>query len=146
MVLRRGGRGKDRKVQVLGKVQLFSECNAKELSRIASLVDEIEVDKGAVLTREGVPGREAFIVSSGKAKATLRGKKLGSIAAGDVIGEMSLLDNEPRSATITAETDMVLFVVDSRSFWGLCEEAPSVARKIMKAMAQRLRRVEGAPI
>jgi CRP-like cAMP-binding protein len=146
MVLRRGGRGRDRKVELLGKVQMFSECNAKELSRIASLADEIEVDKGTVLTREGVPGRECFIVSSGKAKCTLRGKRLATYGPGDVFGEMSLLDNEPRAATITAETDMVLFVVDSRSFWGLCEEAPSVARKIMKAIAQRLRRVEGAPV
>jgi CRP/FNR family transcriptional regulator, cyclic AMP receptor protein len=143
MPLRRGG--SDRKVQLLGRVPLFTECSQKELSRIASLADEIEVDKGTVLTKEGLPGRECFVVSEGKAKATLRGKKLASYGQGDVFGEMSLLDNEPRSATITAESDMVLFVVDSRSFWGLCEEAPSVTRKIMKAIAQRLRRVEKAP-
>jgi CRP-like cAMP-binding protein len=59
---------------------------------------------------------------------------------------MSLLDNEPRAATVTAESDMVLFVVDARSFWGLCEQAPSVTKKIMKAIAQRLRRVEKAPM
>lgn len=143
MVLRRG---RDRKVELLGKVQLFSECNSRELSRIASLADEIEVDRATVLTREGVPGRECFIVASGKAKCTLRGKRLATYGPGDVFGEMSLLDNEPRAATITAESDMVLFVVDSRSFWGLCEEAPSVTRKIMKAIAQRLRRVEKAPM
>lgn len=143
MPLRRGG--SDRKVQLLGKVPLFAECSQKELSKIASLADEIEVDKGTVLTKEGMPGRECFVVSEGKAKATLRGKKLASYAPGDVFGEMSLLDNEPRSATITAESEMVLFVVDSRSFWGLCEEAPTVTRKIMKAIAQRLRRVEKAP-
>jgi len=143
MPLRRGG--SDRKVKLLGQVPLFSECNQKELSRIASLADEIEVDKGAVLTKEGMPGRECFVVSEGKAKCTLRGKKLASYGPGDVFGEMSLLDNEPRSATITADSDMVLFVVDSRSFWGLCEEAPSVTRKIMKSIAQRLRRVEKAP-
>ncbi len=144
MPLRRGG--SDRKVQLLGKVDLFSECNQKELSRIASLADEIEVDKGTVLTREGLPGRECFIVSSGKGKCTLRNKRLATYGAGDVFGEMSQLDNEPRAATVTAETDMVLFVVDSRSFWGLCEEAPSVTRKIMKAIAQRLRKVEKAPM
>ena len=137
-------RGADRKVQMLSKVPLFSECNQKELSKIASLADEIEVDKGAVLTKEGMPGRECFVVSKGKAKATLRGKKLATYDSGDVFGEMSLLDNEPRSATITAESDMVLFVVDSRSFWGLCEQAPSVTRKIMKSISQRLRRVEKA--
>jgi CRP-like cAMP-binding protein len=144
MPLKRRG-SSDRKVQLLTKVPLFQECNAKELSKIAALADEIEVDKGAVLTKEGQPGRECFVVSEGKATAKLRGKKLASYAPGDVFGEMSLLDNEPRSATITADTDMVLFVVDSRSFWGLCEEAPTVSRKIMKSIAQRLRRVEKAP-
>lgn len=143
MVLRRGG--KDRKVQLLGRVPLFGECNQSELRKIGSLADEIEVDKGTVLTREGMPGRECFIISSGKAKCTLRGKRLATYGPGDVFGEMALLDNEPRAATITAESDMVLFVVDGRSFWGLCEEAPSVTRKIMKAIAQRLRRVEKAP-
>jgi CRP/FNR family transcriptional regulator/CRP/FNR family cyclic AMP-dependent transcriptional regulator len=143
MPLRRGG--SDRKVQLLGKVPLFTECTQKELSKIASLADEIEVDKGTVLTKEGMPGRECFVVSEGSAKATLRGRKLAAYGPGDVFGEMSLLDNEPRSATITAESDMTLFVVDSRSFWGLCEEAPTVTRKIMKAIAQRLRRVEKAP-
>jgi CRP-like cAMP-binding protein len=145
MPLRRG-RGSDRKVQLLSKVSMFSECNTKELARIASLADEIEVDRGTVLTKEGLPGRECFVVSSGKAKCTLRGKRLATFGPGDVFGEMALLDNEPRSTTITADTDMVLFVVDSRSFWGLCEQAPSVARKIMKSMSQRLRRVEKAPV
>ena len=137
-------RGADRKVELLGKVPLFSECSQKELSKIAGLADEIEVDKGTVLTKEGMPGRECFVVSEGSAKATLRGKKLASYKPGDVFGEMSLLDNEPRSATITADSDMVLFVVDSRSFWGLCEQAPSVTRKIMKSISQRQRRVEKA--
>ena len=137
-------RGADRKVQLLGKVPLFSECSQKELAKIAGLADEIEVDKGTVLTKEGMPGRECFVVSEGSAKATLRGKKLATYKPGDVFGEMSLLDNEPRSATITADSDMVLFVVDSRSFWGLCEQAPSVTRKIMKSISQRLRRVEKA--
>lgn len=137
-------RGADRKVDLLGKVPLFSECSQKELSKIASLADEIEVDEGAVLTKEGMPGRECFVVSEGSAKATLRGKKLASYGPGDVFGEMSLLDNEPRSATITADSDMILFVVDSRSFWGLCEQAPNVTRKIMKSISQRLRRVEKA--
>jgi CRP-like cAMP-binding protein len=146
MPLRRGRGGSDRKVELLGKVPLFSECNSKELSRIAALADEIEVDRGTVLTKEGLPGRECFVVSSGKAKCTLRGKRLATYGPGDVFGEMALLDNEPRAATITADSDMVLFVVDSRSFWGLCEQAPSVARKIMKSIAQRLRRVEKAPV
>src|SRR5436305_1523823 len=83
----------DRKVELLSKVSLFGECNARELSRIAALADEIEVEKGAVLTKEGMPGRECFVVSEGKATARLRAKKLASYGPGDVLGEMAPPDN-----------------------------------------------------
>ena len=93
MPLKRGS--SDRKVKLLSNVSLFHECNAKELAKIAALADEIEVEKGTVLTKEGSPGRECFVVSKGRATAKLRGRKLASYGPGDVFGEMSLLDNEP---------------------------------------------------
>ena len=100
---RRGGA--DRKVELLGRVPLFSECSQKELSRIASLADEIEVDKGAVLTKEGLPGRECFVVSEGKAKCTLRGKRLATYGRRATCSVRCRCSTTSRaSATITAET------------------------------------------
>jgi CRP-like cAMP-binding protein len=133
------------KVKLLKSVRLFSACNDRELGRIASLVDEVKVEPGRVLTKEGAPGGEAFIIADGKATATLRKKKLGTLSEGALFGEMSLLDHGPRAATITAETPMHLLVLDPRSFVALLDEVPSVARKILRVLAERLREVEKAP-
>ena len=133
------------KVDVLQNVWLFSACSNKELSRIASLVDEAEVPKGATLTKEGATGREFFAIVDGKATAKLRGKKIASYGPGDIFGEMSLLDQGPRSATITADTPMHLYVLDARSFGTLIEKHPAVARKILRVLAGRLRKAEKAP-
>lgn len=133
------------KVQLLKQVGLFSACTTKELSKIAALADEVSVPAGAVLTQEGKPGREFFAIVDGQAKVTLRGKKLNTLGPGSFFGEMSLLDQSPRSATVTAITPMKLMVLDARNFSTLLDQAPSVSRKILRGMAQRLREVEQAP-
>jgi CRP/FNR family transcriptional regulator, cyclic AMP receptor protein len=136
-------KSKDAKVELLRGVPLFSACSKRELSRIASLADEIEVPKGRVLTREGDPGRECFVVIDGRATVTVgdRGRVV-RLSPGACFGEMSLLDQRPRSATVEAQTDMRLLVLDSRSFSSLIQEVPSVARKVLVAMAGRLRAAE----
>lgn len=136
---------KGKKVDVLKNVALFSACTNRELTQIASLVDEIEVDKGEQLTTEGGPGREFFAIVDGKAKVTLRGKELANLGPGQFFGEMSLLDQEPRSATVTAATPMKLYVLDARRFSTLLDKHPAVARKILRGLAQRLRAIEQAP-
>jgi CRP/FNR family cyclic AMP-dependent transcriptional regulator len=137
--------GKNRKVDLLAGVSLFSQCSRKELTHIASLADQLDVDAGAVLTKEGEPGRECFVVIDGEAGATLRGKKLATLGAGSIFGEMALIDRSPRSATVTATTPMQLLVLGSSQFWSLMDDHPSVARKVMRALAERLRAVEQAP-
>jgi CRP-like cAMP-binding protein len=136
---------KSSKIDLLKGVRLFAACNDKELGRIASLVDEIDVQPGRVLTEEGTPGGEFFVVADGKATATLRKKKLATLGPGAFFGEMSILDHGPRAATITAETPMHLLVLDPRGFVSLLDDVPSVARKIMRVLAERLREVEKAP-
>jgi CRP-like cAMP-binding protein len=108
-------------------------------------VDEAEVPKGATLTKEGATGREFFAVADGKATAKLRGRKIASYGPGDFFGEMALLDQGPRSATITSDSPMKLYVLDARSFSTLIERHPAVARKILRGLAGRLRKAEKAP-
>ena len=136
---------KTSKIDVLQNVWLFSACTSKELGRIASLVDEAEVPKDAVLTKEGASGREFFAVADGKATGKLKNKKIASFGPGDFFGEMSLLDQGPRSLTITADTPMKLYVLDSNSFSTLIDKHPAVARKILRGLAGRLRKAEKAP-
>jgi CRP/FNR family transcriptional regulator, cyclic AMP receptor protein len=135
-------RGRDAKVELLRGVSLFSACSKRELTRIATLADEIEVPEGRVLIRQGEPGREFFVIVDGRAKVSIRGKRTRTLDAGSAFGELSLFDHGPRSATVTALTDMQLLVLDSRSFSSLISEVPSVAGKIFKTMAQRLRVAE----
>jgi CRP-like cAMP-binding protein len=138
-------KNKDLKIRLLSGVALFSACSRTDLNRIASLVDQIEVPKGKVLAREGEPGWEFFIVTEGRATATKRSRKVASLGRGAFFGEMSLLDEGPRSATVTAETDMQLLVLNSRSFSALIADNPSVSRKLLRGMAERLRGSEGLP-
>ena len=139
MALRR-----DPKIARLSKVQLFSACSRRELGRIATLTTEIEVPAGRMLIREGEPGHEAFVVEEGTAKATLSGGTSSEMGPGEIFGEMALLHQAPRSATVAAETDMRLLVLNAREFWALMEDVPSVARKVMAAIAERLRDAEQA--
>jgi CRP-like cAMP-binding protein len=97
-----------------------------------------------VLIRQGEPGREFFVIVEGKAKVLQRGRRAKTLGPGAGIGELSLLDQGPRSATVTATSDMYLLVLDSRSFSSLIAEVPSVTGKIFRVMAERLREAERA--
>ena len=143
MAFRRKSR--DAKVALLGDVALFRLCTKRELSRIASLAEEVEAPAGKTLTQEGEPGWEFFVVAHGTATARRGNRKVATIGPGSFFGEMSLLDQGPRSATVTADTDMHLLVLSSRSVSSLIDEVPSVARRILQGMAERLRDSESAP-
>ena len=138
-------RGKSRKVEVLRGVALFGLCTEKELKDIAGLGDDLTVKEGEVLTAEGTPGQECFVVISGKARATVGGREIGLVGPGDCVGEMALLDTAPRTATVTATTDMEVFVLEPRSFGDLLDRHPSVAKRLLAVMARRLRAASNAP-
>jgi CRP/FNR family transcriptional regulator, cyclic AMP receptor protein len=146
--MRRGrirGRRRDPKLERLSQVQLFAECNQRELSRIAALSVEIEVPEGRVLMKQGDPGNEAFFILEGRARAAIRGKGTATLGPGTCFGEMALLeDRGRRSATVSAETAMRLLVLSSREFASLLDDAPDVARKVLAAVATRLRDAERA--
>ena len=140
----RGRRRRDPKVERLARVQLFSTCSKRDLSRIAALAEEIEVPAGRVLMRQGDPGREAFVIADGRAKATIRGKGSAKLGPGECFGEMALLHSAPRSATVTAKSDMRLLVLGSREFSELIESVPVVGRRVLSALAERVREAERA--
>lgn len=130
------------KIELLAGVPLFSGCSRSELERIAQLVDEIEVPEGRVLIREGDLGREAFVVVSGEAEVTIDDQLVAKLGSGDCLGEMSLLAGNFRTATVVATTGMQLIVLDSRSFESLLDDVPSVTRKVLRQLAERVVRSE----
>lgn len=133
----------DARINVLRRIPLFDGLGGPDLTRIAALVDDIEVVPGEVLMREGSRGAESFIVASGFAEVVSAGQHLAVLGPGTFFGEMSLLDFKPRSATVRALTPMHLLVVGPAWFMDLLEQ-PGVAVRVLKGVVQRLRAMDAA--
>ena len=129
---------KNAKVDLLEAVPLFSSCSKAELQRIASLADELDLAEGATLIREGERGREFLVVVEGTVQVTKHGKKVRALGSGDFIGEIALVSDVPRTATVTATSPVRLLVVTDRAFRGLIEEMPSIATKVLQVLGERL--------
>lgn len=126
------------RLAMLGNVELFRGLTKKELTRVASLVTPVVVEAGCVLTTEGTPGRQVFIVISGHAEVTIAGRPVATVGPGEIVGEMALLDRQLRTATVTAVEPMRLLVSEPRGFATLLQE-PRVVRKVLAAEVDRLR-------
>jgi CRP/FNR family cyclic AMP-dependent transcriptional regulator len=129
---------KDAKVELLKGVPLFAGCSKSELQRLASLADELDLADGATLIREGEAGREFIVVAEGTVRVTRGGKKLRDLGAGDFIGEIALVADVPRTATVTATSPVRLLVVTDRAFRSVLEQMPSIAMKVLQSLGERL--------
>jgi CRP-like cAMP-binding protein len=129
---------KDTKIDLLKAVPLFAGCSKTELQRIASLADELDLGESATLIREGERGREFIVVVEGTVDVTRQGKKIRELGAGDFIGEIALVSDVPRTATVTATSPVRLLVVTDRAFRGLVEQMPSIATKVLQSLGERL--------
>lgn len=130
------------KAALLEKSTLFTGLSARELTKISRLMDEVGVPMGNRLTTIGEAGREMFIIVDGRALVTTRRGRTVHLGPGDFFGEMSLIDGDPRSATVDAATPMRLLVLKYREFWQLLDESLPMTRKIMRTLSRRLRQVE----
>jgi CRP/FNR family cyclic AMP-dependent transcriptional regulator len=127
------------KIDELKKVPLFSALNRRHLDVIARHADEVKRDAGTVLARQGARGLEFLLIVEGSARVEKDGKVIARLGAGDFFGEMSLLDGQPRSATVVADSPVVLLVVDVRSFGRLLDTVPGLSKKVMATLCERLR-------
>jgi CRP-like cAMP-binding protein len=129
---------KDVKVEALRRAPLFEELSKKELTALASATDDLAVEPGTVLCREGRIGTEFFVIVDGDAEVTRGGKKVTTLSGGDFVGEIALLTEARRTATVTATTPLRCFVLTRSAFRRVLEENASVQLKVMKALADRL--------
>jgi CRP/FNR family cyclic AMP-dependent transcriptional regulator len=128
----------DKKVAALKSAPLFEDLSRKELTELAKVTDDVDFDTGRVLCREGQTGQEFFVIMEGEVEVTRRGNKLATGGSGEFFGEIALVENLPRTATVTAQTPIRSFVLTRRSFLRLLDEQPSVERKVMRTLARRL--------
>jgi len=123
----------------LGSVPLFADCPPRDRKRLALLGTRVHVGAGRELTTAGSRGAQVLVVLSGHATCLVRGTEAASFGPGDFFGEVATLDGGPRTATVVADTDMDLVVFSRAEFERLVSASPAVARRILVAMARRLR-------
>jgi CRP/FNR family transcriptional regulator, cyclic AMP receptor protein len=126
------------KVDLLKRVPLFADCSGRELREIAAAADEVTVPAGYELTREGASGQELVVIVDGAADVIRRGRKINTVGSGDFVGEIALVADVPRTATVrtTVETDVLVLM--RRDFRALMKHVPSMQLKVLEALASRL--------
>ena len=140
MLLRRSSQ----KIELLKKVPMFSNLSQRHLREISKHADQLSAKTGNVLAEQGKIGWEFIFIVEGKARVEKNGKVIRQLSGGDFLGEVSLIDGEPRTATVIAETDMILLVVNKTSFDHLLDKVPGLQRKILIALCNYIRRAEKA--
>jgi CRP/FNR family transcriptional regulator, cyclic AMP receptor protein len=135
-------RGKHERANHLRGSGLFSACSDRELHRIERAGTELSIGAGDTLIEEGTLGNEAFVVLDGTVTVRRNGRKVATLGPGSVLGELALLDRGPRTATVTADTDGTVFVMDQRSFMGVLDDVPAIAHKLLASLATRIRELD----
>ena len=129
---------KNAKIELLKRVPLFSGCSRRDLAEIASIADEIDLPEGKELTREGAPGREFFVLIEGDASVKKGNRRINRLSGGDFFGEIALVNDRPRTATVTADTPVRALVITARNFKSLLQHSPQIQGKVLSALAARL--------
>ena len=123
-------------------VPLFAELPEPDLLRIAARARLVDVAAGTEIIREGTPPDALYLVERGELAVTKRGHALNTCGPGDLLGELGVLEDRPRTATVTARTDARLIVVDSLAIHDLLRGSPTAALAILRTMATRLGNTE----
>ena len=129
-------------IAALASIELFAGLSKKELAAIDRLMTPIDIKAGKQVIKEGTAGREAFIIVEGTASVWRDGKLIASVGKGSVLGEVALLANRARTATVQAETAMTVEVLNRREFEQLLDQSPAITRKLLVATAKRVHQLE----
>lgn len=142
-VLKRHERlGKAARERMLRDVPMFATSTKRQLAPVAAAANEMVLDAGHTLLREGEPGDACFVLAAGSMEVRRRGARVVRIGPGDVVGEMSLIDGEPRTATVTARERCVLLALDRSTFESMLQGSPGLVVAMLAVLAARLRQLD----
>jgi protein phosphatase len=133
---------RDAKLDLLRQIPLFNGLDGRRIERIGQLADEVEVPDGRVLMRQGENGSEMMVIVRGQVGVERDGHRLNTLGPGDFFGEIALVEEGPRTATVTAEGPTSVLVVGHREFHALMDEFSDVSDHIMRVLAHRIRRLD----
>lgn len=126
----------------LETIELFSELTAKERKAVSRLMTNVTIKAGRDLMVEGTAGREFLIILDGDATVRRSGRIVARVGAGDFLGELAVIAGVPRTATVTADTEMSVSVLNRREFSALLDDQPKLARKVLVGAVKRLHDLE----
>jgi CRP-like cAMP-binding protein len=129
-------------IERIKSVPLFSEFGEKELQRVAAIAKEVSFPQGKVIAKQGETGVGFHMISEGEASVSVDGVDHATLGPGSYFGEISLIDGGPRSATVTAKSDMKTVSLTSWDFNALLDQFPELSRRLLKQLCRRLRDVE----
>ena len=132
----------DSKADALGRAPLFDGLSRSDLQELAKVTEDLEVEEGKVLCREGETAREFFVIVDGEVAVTRGGETVRTLGPGDFFGEIALIEHLPRTATVTARTELKTYGLPVFVFRPFVEARPDVAWKLLEAMADRLAAAE----
>ena len=133
---------RDEKLELLKSIPLFAGFGRRELVRLGQLTDLVDLPEGRVLMRQGESGSEAFVIMEGRARVERDGRLVAERTNGEVVGEIAILDEGRRTATVTLTAPSRLLVIGHRDFRALMEEMPEVRLKVLSELARRVRGLE----
>jgi len=125
--------------EFVARVPIFAHCTAEEIAAITEVAQEGFFQPGQIIVTQGTPGQAFYLIVAGRVEILRDGKSLGAFGPGDFFGEMSLLDQAPRSATIRALDATQCLMLSSWDFKSLLERHPSIAIKLLEVLSRRLR-------
>lgn len=123
---------------------MFSACSKKDLARIVKVANEATFNAGHLLVEQGQPGSEAYIILKGMATVKRGDKKIANVGAGSIIGELSLLDNGPRTASVLCDTEVDVLIIGKHNFHNIMRDLPSLREKLLVSLALRVRELDKA--
>ena len=129
---------RNQKVELIKRAPLFANLSKRDLSEVAQLADEIDLREGKEMTRQGAAAREFFVLLEGEADVRKNGRRINRLGPGDFFGEIALVSDTPRTATVTATSPVRALVITDRSFRRLLKDQPEIQSKVLAAVAARL--------
>jgi CRP/FNR family cyclic AMP-dependent transcriptional regulator len=132
----------DPKLELLRRVPLFASLEPEALAAVAAITDERDVPAGTTLTTEGRHEGYFYAIVSGSVRIDRGGQTINTLRDGDYLGEISLLDGGPRTATAVTESPCSLLVMTQQRFWQLLDGAPQVKEPILEEVGRRLREMD----
>jgi CRP/FNR family transcriptional regulator, cyclic AMP receptor protein len=134
------------KQDLLKSISIFSACGPRDLTELGQLLEEVDIPDGKVITREGDSAAEMFLIASGKARVERGGQAIDEIGPGGIIGEMALISEGKRNATVTADGPVKAFVAGHREFHSMMDRYPDFRMRVLQGMAKKIRMLEDQAI